>query len=91
MLKFKYELVLVKKKNINYFLLQNDLFDFEESLKQFGSFVPSLTHLNLYIQRDSLLQIQKLKLNLFNSTAGFNILKCYYKRLKSFIIGTYHL
>lgn len=58
-------------------MLQEDLYDFENSLKQFSCLVPSLTDFELYSKCDNFVWPTQLKLRI----------KSYFKRLNIFVLS----
>lgn len=67
-------------------MLQKDLSGFEDSFKEFASYVPSLTSFKLCINRDDISKLKKLGLKLDNTEPKVNVLKSYFKRLKYFVL-----
>lgn len=75
------------RKTLKFFLLQYDLFDFEESLIQFGCIVPALTSLSLRVLEVDKLHIKNEGLILSQPGPLFNKLKYSFKKLKYFNIN----
>jgi len=65
-------------------LLQKNLSNFENSLKQFGCFVPVLNYLHLCIGHNEVLKIKIFGLELFDSKLSVKSLILYFKNLKNF-------
>lgn len=72
-------------------MLQNSLSDFEESLVQFGGYVPALIHFKLCIKMEDYIWTRQFQLKLFNyrpiiTAPVLKILKPYYTNLKKMAI-----
>lgn len=65
---------------ISFFLLQENIAYFENSLKQFSGFVPSLTDFQLYLRHDHLIWLTQL----YDLPEVKLRMKSYFKRLNKF-------